>query len=206
MSRRKGLSLEEKRSKMLELFYEKKDFFMMKELEKIAPKEKGIIAQSVKDVVQSLVDDNMVDTEKIGTCVYFWAFPSKASIQLNKRVSKLEEELKTAQEKLIDLKAKTEVATLQRSENDERCEALSTLEVEKQRNAALLAELKQYADSDPETLRVLEVETITALEAANRWTDNIFTIKSWCKNKFFIEDDVINKQFGIPEDLDYVAI
>ena len=30
---------------------------------------------SVKDVVTSLVDDGMVDTEKIGTSVYFWAFP-----------------------------------------------------------------------------------------------------------------------------------
>lgn len=45
------------------------------ELEKIAPKEKGIIAQSVKDVVQSLVDDGLVDTDKIGTSIYFWSFP-----------------------------------------------------------------------------------------------------------------------------------
>lgn len=45
------------------------------ELEKMAPKEKGVISQAVKDVVQSLVDDSMVDTEKIGTSVYFWAFP-----------------------------------------------------------------------------------------------------------------------------------
>ena len=41
MSKKRGLSLEEKRTKMLEIFYEKKDFFLLKELEKIAPKEKG---------------------------------------------------------------------------------------------------------------------------------------------------------------------
>ena len=45
----------------------------------MAPKEKGITGQSVKEVLQSLVDDAMVDTDKIGTSVYFWAFPSKAS-------------------------------------------------------------------------------------------------------------------------------
>ena len=45
----------------------------------MAPKEKGITLQSVKEVLQSLVDDGMVDTDKIGTSVYFWAFPSKAS-------------------------------------------------------------------------------------------------------------------------------
>lgn len=47
----------------------------LQELEKLGPKEKGVISQAVKDVVQSLVDDGMVDTEKIGTSVYFWAFP-----------------------------------------------------------------------------------------------------------------------------------
>lgn len=95
MSKRKGVSAEEKRTRMLQLFYEKKEFFQLKvtmsnncmytciflslvcvqELEKIAPKEKGIIAQSVKDVVQCLVDDGLVDTDKIGTSVYFWAYP-----------------------------------------------------------------------------------------------------------------------------------
>lgn len=33
---------------------------------------------SVKDVLQSLVDDNLVDSERIGTSNYFWSFPSKA--------------------------------------------------------------------------------------------------------------------------------
>ncbi|VDK79664.1 unnamed protein product [Cylicostephanus goldi] len=77
-SRKKGLSLEEKRAKMLELFYETQEFYQMKELEKIAPKKKGIIAQSVKEVTQSLVDDGLVECEKIGTFVCYWAFPSKA--------------------------------------------------------------------------------------------------------------------------------
>ena len=56
-----------------------KDFFQLKELEKQCQKEKGITSMSVKDILTSLVDDGMVDTEKIGTSVYFWAFPSKAS-------------------------------------------------------------------------------------------------------------------------------
>lgn len=60
---------------MLQLFYEKKEFFQLKDLERIAPKEKGIIVNSVKEVVQNLVDDGLIDTDKIGTSVYFWAFP-----------------------------------------------------------------------------------------------------------------------------------
>ena len=53
-SKKRGLSLEEKRQRLLEIFYTKKEFFLLKELEKIGPKEKGITSQSVKDVVQSL--------------------------------------------------------------------------------------------------------------------------------------------------------
>ena len=59
--------------------FSQKDFFQLKDLEKLCPKEKGITSQSVKEVLQSLVDDSMVDTDKIGTSIYFWAFPSKAS-------------------------------------------------------------------------------------------------------------------------------
>lgn len=43
---------------------------------------------TVKDVLQSLVDDNMVDCERVGTSNYYWAFPSKA---LNARKHKLED-------------------------------------------------------------------------------------------------------------------
>lgn len=45
-------------------------------------------SMTVKDVLQSLVDDNMVDCERVGTSNYYWAFPSKA---LHARKCKLEE-------------------------------------------------------------------------------------------------------------------
>ncbi|PIO56585.1 Mnd1 family protein, partial [Teladorsagia circumcincta] len=108
-SRKKGLSLEEKRAKMLELFYESQEFFQMKELEKIAPKQKGVIAQSVKEVTQSLVDDGLVECEKIGTFVCYWAFPSKA-LQTRKR------KLKELEESVCDLEAKIKEGTAQLKE------------------------------------------------------------------------------------------
>lgn len=40
----------------------------LKDLEKLGPK-KGVISQSVKDVIQSLVDDDLVFKDKIGTSV-----------------------------------------------------------------------------------------------------------------------------------------
>lgn len=36
--------------------------------------------QTVKEVVQSLVDDRLVQCEKIGTSNYYWCFPSSAMV------------------------------------------------------------------------------------------------------------------------------
>ncbi|CED85215.1 Protein involved in meiotic recombination/predicted coiled-coil protein [Phaffia rhodozyma] len=85
MSKR-GLSAAEKRVKMLELLHEEKQFFQLKELERLAPARKGIVSQSVKDVLQELMDDGHVDYDKIGTsnCKsythfdIFWSFQSAA--------------------------------------------------------------------------------------------------------------------------------
>jgi len=35
-------------------------------------------------------------------------------------------------------------------------------------------------------------------------TENVFSIKSWCKNKFGFMDSDIDKQFNIPDDFDYL--
>ena len=72
---KKGLNFDEKRKRILEIYYQKKEVFNLKEIEKIGAK-KGVILQAIKDVNQSLVDDNLVETDKIGIGCFFWAFPS----------------------------------------------------------------------------------------------------------------------------------
>ena len=74
---KKGLSLEEKRHKILEIYYERKEVFNLKEIEKIGAK-KGVVFQTIKDVNQSLVDDNLVQFDKIGAGAFFWSLPSMA--------------------------------------------------------------------------------------------------------------------------------
>lgn len=204
MSKKKGVSAEEKRIRMLDIFYEKKDVFQLKELEKIAPKEKGIVSQSVKDVVQSLVDDGLVDTEKIGTMVYFWAFPSKAANNRKRRVSELNNKVNEARKKMKTLEEQIVEAQAGREDSEERKEILKELAENKVILKDLKSQIEKYKDCDPEVLEQVKKQIVAFKEAANRWTDNIFAIKSWCKNKFFIEESVLNKQFEIPEDLDYI--
>lgn len=40
--------------------------------------------------------------------------------------------------------------------------------------------------------------------AINRWTENIYILKSYLKNTFQMENDVFEKSFNIPQDLDYL--
>ncbi|NXS53230.1 MND1 protein, partial [Brachypteracias leptosomus] len=161
------------------LCFSQKDVFQLKDIEKIAPKEKGITSMSVKEILQSLVDDGMVDTDRIGTSNYFWAFPSKA--------------LHTRKRKLEDLESQTERAAL--------VEELAAL---RQKKEQLKAEIDKYRECDPDIIEEMRQTNKIAKEAANRWTDNIFSIKSWAKRKFGFEESRIDKSFGIPEDLDYI--
>ena len=46
----------------------------LKEAEKYG-KKKGIVPKSIKDVLQSLVDDGLVEQDKIGVGSLFWSLP-----------------------------------------------------------------------------------------------------------------------------------
>ncbi|XP_031354721.1 meiotic nuclear division protein 1 homolog isoform X2 [Photinus pyralis] len=201
---RKGISTEEKKARMLQLFYERKEFFQLKDLEKIAPKEKGIIVNSVKDVLQSLVDDGAVDTDKIGTSIYFWAFPSKALNSKKRKANELEDQLAEANKKLkltVDSITELKSGCDNSRERNGYLDEIMELEIQKK---VLDKDMEKYADCNPITLRRMQEQTTKLKEAANRWTDNVFNVKSWCKRKFNMEDQELDKQFGIPADFDYV--
>ncbi|XP_065830909.1 meiotic nuclear division protein 1 homolog [Oscarella lobularis] len=204
MSRKKGLSLEEKRTRLMELFFEKKDFFQLKELEKMGQKEKGITSMTVKDVLQSLVDDSMVDSERIGTSNYFWAFPSKALHARKRKLSDLTQQIEGLKKRKANNDALLVKARRGKDQTENRAQVLKDLALAKAEEAKLKAEVEKYKDLDPEVLKEKENGTSVAKEAANRWTDNVFGIKSWCKKKFGIEGKDIDKNYGVPADFDYL--
>ncbi|XP_017759286.1 PREDICTED: meiotic nuclear division protein 1 homolog [Eufriesea mexicana] len=205
MSKRK-LSLEEKRMRLLYIFYEKREFFTLKELEKIAPKEKGIVAQSVKDVLQTLVDDGLVRSEKIGTAVYFWTFPGENINAIEQRISEASKKIVEAEFKLQKLKEaceKEKVIKEWKEDTEERQTLLRELEELKVKEDQLKTQITKFSDADPEVIAKLGEKAQKYKEATNTWTDNIFAIQSWCKNKFDISQGCLNKHFNIPDDLDY---
>ncbi|KAH8920409.1 hypothetical protein BT69DRAFT_1222908, partial [Atractiella rhizophila] len=68
--------------RMLDWFHETKEFYQLKEVEKLCSKAKGITMPTIKEILQSLVDDGLVFSEKIGTSNYFWSYPSAAAISV----------------------------------------------------------------------------------------------------------------------------
>jgi hypothetical protein len=207
-SKKRGLSLEEKREKMLQIFYESQDFFLLKELEKMGPK-KGVISQSVKDVIQSLVDDDLVAKDKIGISIYFWSLPSCAGNQLRSVRQKLESDLQGSNKRLAELVDQCEALKKGREESEERTEALTQLKDIEKKHKDLKNEMVQFADNDPATLEAKRNAIEVAHQSANRWTDNIFTLRQWCSNNFPQAKEQLEHLYteaGITEDFDYIEL
>ncbi|KAG6546948.1 hypothetical protein Mapa_011564 [Marchantia paleacea] len=205
-SKKRGLSLDEKREQMLQIFYESQGFYQLKDLEKLGPK-KGVISQSVKDVVQSLVDDDLVFKDKIGTSVYFWSLSSRAGNQLRQVRMKLETELEAAKKRQADLQTQRELAKKGREDSSERELALNALNELQKKHKAIKEELDLYAQNDPAVYEAMNSVTDVAHKAVNRWTENIFALQQWCANTFPEAKERLEHAYaevGIKEDLDYL--
>ncbi|GBC10523.1 hypothetical protein RclHR1_00970024 [Rhizophagus clarus] len=199
---KKGLSLAEKRKRLEALFHETKDFYQLKELEKDAPKSKGIVANTVKDVLQSLVDDNLVNTDKIGTSNYYWSFPSSALQSRKARIEELTQELQKFKEKNTELQSNIDLAYDGREKSDDRAILLKKVAELEAINKKHQESLARFRECDPALLEAKENHANLALECGNRWTENIYLLQSYCLQKFNIERADFNQQFGIPEDFD----
>eukprot|EP00063_Salmo_salar_P089770 XP_014064605.1 PREDICTED: meiotic nuclear division protein 1 homolog isoform X2 [Salmo salar] len=200
---KKGLRLEEKRTRMMEIFFGTKEVFQLKDTEKIAPKTKGITPMSVKEVLQSLVDDNMVDCERVGTSNYYWAFPSKALHARKRRLEELDKQHTEEKQRKMSLQQAVDKSKVGREETEERATLLKELQALREKSSHLKAKLEKYRECDPGVIEEMRKSNVTAKEAVSRWTDNVFAIKSWAKRKFGFDDGRIDKA-GIPEDFDYM--
>ncbi|KZV85838.1 meiotic nuclear division protein 1 [Exidia glandulosa HHB12029] len=166
----RGLSAEEKRTKLLEIFRESKDIFQLKELEKCAPKMKGIVAQSVKEVLQSLVDDGFVQADKIGSANFFWSFPSQSGAVLSGKLEQAKEQLTALNAEVTSAREAIERERAARIDSAERTTHLGTLASLKTRVAEMGHELDAYALADPAKVEEKRATMEAARECATRNT------------------------------------
>lgn len=170
----------------------------------MVPKATGIVTQSVKEVLQSLVDDRLVNAEKIGTSNYFWSFPSTAMQNRQNTRNALRDELKRLQDSRAKCEAQLIEASSMREDSKERGELLEVYAKLEKAKSEASTKLDIHRANDPKLLSQKRSDAEKAKLAANRWTDNIFTLQSYCANNFSIERSQFNEQFAIPEDFDYI--
>ena len=170
-------------------------------MEKAASK-KGVVFQAVKDVVQSLVDDSMVHVDKIGTSNWYWAFPGEVTAQLSNKLAGLEQDLERAAEEAKEMEERLEKASKDHPQTEERQMAEVMLASATEANAALQGELESFSSGDTAVMETMKEGVPVAKAAVNRWTDNVFLLKSWVEKKSGSREDT-NKFFKQQAEIDF---
>ena len=115
----------EKRQRLQQIFFDSESPFTFEGIGEDCGKQ-GIVTQSIKEVLQELVDDNLVHLEKIGIANYYWSFPSEATAIKTKIVKQLDESLSNKKRKLEDTKNEVETLSVGREKTDEYNSILTT--------------------------------------------------------------------------------
>ncbi|KAF9049733.1 meiotic nuclear division protein 1 [Panaeolus papilionaceus] len=195
----RGLSHDEKRVKLLEIFHESRDFYQLKELEKLGPKLKGIVSQTVKEVLQSLVDDGLVNADKIGASNFFWSFPSQQGVVIQGKLEIANTAATSQQKQIEELEQAIVTAKSERIESNTRRDALSKLMQLKKDYCSLETELNAYGDSNPTKIEEMKRGAFLCKEAALRWTDNYSILLSHFTRQTGVNPEDIRQYLEISE-------
>jgi len=189
----------------LSLLRDSKEPWLLANIESSAS-GKGVVRQAVKDVVKELADEGAVTSEKIGTTTYYWSFPGDEINKKNTQITDATQSIASCTTKLKDLESENKRLHAERNPTEERKQKLQTLKQLQEKIVQFEEELKKHSDADPALLDAMEVDIKTSVEAANRWTDNIFDMRSYLVKKFNQDINALNKHFEIPSDFDYVQM
>ena len=165
----------------------------------------GVISNTVKDVVQSLIDDNLVETDKIGAGNFLWALPSKGQ-QI--RVNKLDQLKSGVMECKTQKKSLTQYIQNQLQDKPDSSERLEKLQILKSAEN-LLENLKKQRDSLKSCTKQYYDEClekfVKAKNNCNLFTENILACRAYLQSRNpSLSASDINKYFSIPEDLDTI--
>jgi hypothetical protein len=209
MSKKKGLSIEEKILKVEEFFKEHQQPFTLKELEALIPKAKGVIYQSVLECVTLLVAEGRVQTEKIGVFTLFWHFNATQSNLLVSQLEEARRSVVTNEERVSALRRRvdakeTAMAAAANADGDARATVLDEIAALAAQQRQLQARAANAADNDPSVYRDLLAGITLCRDGANRWTDNIFTLEYIARRRMGMPPAEFRRRHAIPEDLDFI--
>jgi hypothetical protein len=225
-SKKKGLSMEEKAIRVEEWFVAHPQPYLLKEITALVPKSTGVIPQSIEEVLEILLSEDRITCDKLGISNLYWKFaPGQAagstgsggatggkkkplSFEAIAAAMATPDELQCAiaelQQSLFSVTAATQSreAILEVPE-----EIVATDDALKQLRcdiAATIDECATYADRDPLVAQHMQQSTEIALEAANRWAENVALLEQFVMRRLShlgITGRQFREQFEIPEDL-----
>jgi hypothetical protein len=196
----------QKQATILAWFHKTALAYSLKDLEKLIPSIASINGMVVKDYVQALTDDSLIQTEKIGSGNWYWSFPSEAKKKKEKSLAEAQEAYNKASAAVSELQAKVDQAGAAQAEDvgllaetgapntspkdaplivaggDRKAlvtkhEELTT-EVE-----TLRIELAAYSEFDPVELHKKIEHTRHSRAAADKFTEHIYCMESWLKER-----------------------
>eukprot|EP01083_Nonionella_stella_P160178 523338_1 len=199
----KRMDMETKKRVALEHLHESKSVWSPKELPNVWHKKKKISKSAVEKVIEELEYDDSIHQEKIGASKYIWAFKSEQRVENQNKLKRLEQELNKGTEDLVSQQRILEKAKNERKkENREQ-----TLEgLNKMLNVITENEeqISKFQGCDPTKVKEYDEAIETAMNAAERWTDNVFAVTKFIKSKKSNTDKEIFQYFGLPADFDYI--
>lgn len=141
-----------------------------------------MVQQTIKDVNQSLIDDGLVLGDKIGSANFFWSFPSKYFQDLLTLKERTLKSISEGEEKIAAMKVQLIESRAERKMDGREAllEELAALQDEERK---LDSELNVMKYNDPAEIEKNRAMARRIKEAADRWTDNIWTIKSFLTKK-----------------------
>jgi len=203
MSKRRGVSAQEKRDRLLTMLRESMRPWSTKEIEKSA-KSLGFHAMAMPEVLGSLLDDNLAVKEKIGSANYVWSFPSDAYKRAKIKHDAFAENVEELSTKITTQEETKTALEPGREKTSEYNDTYDDFRSKSSELAGLKQIALQNAANDPEVLKELESVVSDIRDNVNRCTENTFEMQSYLTKKKNMDRKMVKDCLKINDSFDTI--
>eukprot|EP00400_MALV-I_sp_L67-5_P000908 gene908-169_t len=203
----RGMSFDQKCEAIHKLMRDSNSFFKIPELEGLG-RSVGVVPQSVKEVVLTLVSEGKVMNEKVGSQQIFWSLVSGDKAKLLKREEKLSNEIAMKEQNIAALTQQKRAM----EQTAPPAEVAQTAKVEADKLNTETRQMQQtmqnMSANNPIEIKKKKSLLEQMMDEANRCGENAETARDWILDKKRGEITVqqLNEHFGFPEEFECLDI
>lgn len=142
---------------------------------------------------------------QVGLSNLYWSFPADSLNQARRRKATFEEKAAAAKERAEQMEEKLEKNSEGKDESEERSAKLARLGELEEKHAALVERAEMLKANDPEVVKELQRLVEVGKEAARRWTDNTWQLKTTMVQKFGVDPREAERMLRMSAEFDYPA-